>query len=279
MLGSDLISIMLMMAFLYLLLSMICSVLSEMVAGAFAWRAGTTYKGFRDIFNDPKGTNLINPLYKHPLVGGMRRPKWWDSIARLGASGAGKPNEIPRVNFLHALRDTVESHPPLDANTKEVVDAVLNEKPEKVRDWWEGVEYTMHNRYKTKMQWLIAIMAILVTVASNFDTVMVFNALWTDSALRAGVANAQANAIAKADNISAAIDEARKELEKLHLVGWTMEAHDRRSIPDGAGAWALKIMGFLITTIVVARTTPYAFDFFHYAVQILGRRAGAPQVD
>jgi hypothetical protein len=279
MFGSDMISIIIMMIFLYLLLSMICSVLSEMVAGALAWRASTTYKGFRDFFNDRKGAALIDPLYKHPLIDGLRRPKWWDSVARLGATGAGKPNEIPMVNFVHALRDTVQSHPPLDSDTKEVVDTVLKEDKETVRDWWEGAEATMHNRYKAKMQWLVAIIALLATVVSNFDSIMVFNALWTEAPLKAGVQAAMAAAVkAGESDIAGAIDNARRELENVPLLSWSTKPGDRRSVPEGLVDWASKILGLLITTIVVARTTPFAFDFFRYGVQILGRRAGAPQL-
>jgi hypothetical protein len=288
MVGSDLISIIIMMVFLYLMLSMICSVLTEMVSGIFAWRAGTTYKGLTDFFLDPKGRNLINMVYQHPLVAGLKRPGWWDAVARLGSKGAGRPNEIPLVNFLHALKDTVESHPPLDPKTREVVDAVLNEKnEEKVRQWWEGAEFTMHNRYRGSITWLIVLMAVVVTAVSNFDSIMVFNTLRSDKTVQAGVTAIMAEVGKKVDlnapdGMQKALQVLAERAHDVELFGWKPNPKnplDPRAFPTDYVGWAMKIIGLLITTIVVARTAPFAFDLFNYLLKSLGKRAGVPQLD
>src|SRR5262249_46360305 len=153
------------MVFFYLMLGLICSVFAEAIAGMLAWRAGTTYKGLKDFFFDHGGEALIDKIYQHPLVAGLSRPKGWDAVAKLGAKGAGKPNEVPLVNFLQALRDTVEHLPPSDPKTKEVVDTLLNSDKEKTEELWEGNEKALTDRYRTKMTWLIAALALFATVA------------------------------------------------------------------------------------------------------------------
>jgi hypothetical protein len=272
---SSIFSIITGMVFFYLMLGLICSVFGEAIAGMLAWRAGNTYKGLKDFFFDPEGDTLINKVYQHPLIEGLRRPRWWDSVARLGSKGAGKPNEIPMVNFVHALRDTVEHLPPTDPKTKEVVDAVLNSDKEETGELWEGAEKVLYDRYRTKMQWLIVGLAVAITAVANADTLMLFNALRTDKTVQAGVASAMSKL--DPNDIPASVEKLNEDLRVLDLFGWSTNPKDRRAVPSSTADWFSKIIGLLITTVVVARTAPYAFDFFRYAVQFMGNKAKLTQ--
>jgi hypothetical protein len=266
------------MVFFYLMLGLICSVFGEAIAGMLAWRAGNTYKGFKDMFFDPEGDRLIDKVYQHPLIEGLRRPTWWDSVAKMGSKGAGKPNEIPMVNFVHALRDTVEHGPELEPKTSKVVQAVLDSDKEQAEELWQSAEGQLTDRYRAKMQWLIVGLAIAVTAVCNGDTLLWFNSLWTNAALRDSVSRIT-TAVAQqgVDNLPAAIDVAKDKLHDLGIFGWSTDPKDLRVIPDSLGGWLSKVVGLLITTVVVARTAPYAFDFFRYAVQFMGRKANMPQ--
>ncbi len=263
------------MVFFYLMLGLICSVFSGAVAGMLAWRSGTTYKGLKDFFFDPDGDTLINKVYQHPLIEGLSRPKWWDSLAKMGAQGAGKPNEIPMVNFLKALRDTVQHGPPLNEKTSKVVDAVLNSDKEQTEKLWEGAEDNLTDRYRTKMQWLIVALALVITAVANADTLMLFNALRSDKAVQAGVASAMSKV--DPNDIPASVEKLNEDLRVLDVFGWSTNPKDRRALPDSVAAWFVKVVGLLITTVVVARTAPYAFDFFRYAVQFMGNKAKLTQ--
>jgi hypothetical protein len=263
------------MVFFYLMLGLICSVFSGAVAGMLAWRSGTTYKGLKDFFFDPEGDTLINKVYQHPLIEGLSRPKWWDSLAKMGAQGAGKPNEIPMVNFLKALRDTVQHGPPLNEKTSKVVDAVLNSDKEQTEKLWEGAEDNLTDRYRTKMQWLIVALALVITAVANADTLMLFNALRSDKAVQAGVASAMSKV--DPNDIPASVEKLNEDLRVLDVFGWSTNPKDRRALPDSVAAWFVKVVGLLITTVVVARTAPYAFDFFRYAVQFMGNKAKLTQ--
>jgi hypothetical protein len=265
------------MVFFYLMFGLICSVFGEAIAGMLAWRAGNTYKGLKDFFFDPDGDVLINKVYQHPLIEGLRRPTWWDSVAKLGSKGAGKPNEVPLVNFIHALRDTVNHLPPSNPKTKEVVDAVLSGDQKELEKLWEGAEQNLTDRFRAKMQWLIVALALVVTAASNGDTLLWFNSLWTNAALRESVSRITVAVAREGEDLPKAIDVAKDKLHDLGIFGWSTDPKDPRAIPQTPGDWVLKIVGLLITTVVVARTSPYAFDFFRYAVQYMGNKAKLTQ--
>jgi hypothetical protein len=263
------------MVFFYLMLGLICSVFGEAIAGMLAWRAGTMYKGLKDIFFDPEGDALINKVYQHPLIEGLRRPKWWDSVAKLGSKGAGKPNKISLTQFVCALRDTVDHLPPSDPKTKKVVDAILSGDEQQTEKLWKATEEQLTDRYQAKMLWLIVGLSIVITSIANADSLMLFNALRTDKAIQTGVASAIAKM--NADDIPASVEKMNEDLRVLELFGWSANPKDRRALPNSVADWFSKIIGLLITTIVVARTAPYAFDFFRYAVKLVEYKAKLSQ--
>ena len=56
--------------FTYLLLSLVCTSLNELLAGWRRWRAHTLKTGIDNLI----GSKLSNHLYKHPLVKGLSLP-------------------------------------------------------------------------------------------------------------------------------------------------------------------------------------------------------------
>lgn len=275
MFDSSIIGIIVGMVFFYLMLGLVCSVFGEAIAAALAWRAGNMYKGLKDIFFDPHGDVLVDKLYEHPLIQSARRPRWWDGVAKLGSKGAGKPNEISLTQFKIALEDTVRDLPSSDPRTRKVVETILSDDQQKSTEVWKAIESQLTARYEAKMLWLIVFLSIAIAAAANADSLMLFNALRTDKAIQAGVASAIAKM--NADDIPASIEKMNQELRVLELFGWTKDPKDRRSIPATPVDWLTKVVGLLLTTVVVARTAPYAFDFFRYAVKLVEYKAKLSQ--
>jgi hypothetical protein len=110
---------------------------------------------------------------------------------------------------------------------------------------------------------------------ANADTLMLFNALRTDRTVQAGVASAMSKL--NPNDIPASVEKLNEDLRVLDLFGWSTRPKDRRAVPDSLADWFSKVVGLLITTVVVARTAPYAFDFFRYAVQFMGNKAKLTQ--
>ena len=63
MFGSEILEVAVGIDFLYLLLSLMCSAITEGVARAFAMRSGTLRSGIRNLLGDPHGKGLAKDFY------------------------------------------------------------------------------------------------------------------------------------------------------------------------------------------------------------------------
>jgi hypothetical protein len=95
------------LVFVYLLLSLICSAISEMIEGYLKMRASDLECALRELLNDPKGTGLVSKLYDHPLVSGLFKGQYNPLMLRKGRYPlhTGLPSYIPSRNFALALMD------------------------------------------------------------------------------------------------------------------------------------------------------------------------------
>ena len=111
MFGSTLLDIAIGLIFVYLLLSLICSALNEIIEAWLKKRATDLERGIAELLLDRQGTGLVKQLYKHPLVSGLFKgeyesslnKKWWSNII----SRTKLPSYIPARNFALALMDTI----------------------------------------------------------------------------------------------------------------------------------------------------------------------------
>ncbi len=85
------------LAFVYLILSLICSAVQELIAQVMSWRSATLQDGIRNLLRDPnlkdakdKVRDLAGEVYAHPLV---------KKLAKEGK----KPSYIPARTFAMAL--------------------------------------------------------------------------------------------------------------------------------------------------------------------------------
>lgn len=103
MFGSSILEAAIGLIFIYLLLSLICSVINETIATALNQRGKNLFEGIKNILNDPKFTGLAQQIYTHGLVDGISQE----------ASNPGKPNRLPSYmasrTFALALLDVLAS--------------------------------------------------------------------------------------------------------------------------------------------------------------------------
>ena len=96
------------LVFVYLLLSLICSAVNELIEARLKMRASALERGLRELLNDPKGTGLMKQLYDHPLVSGLFQGSYDPgAIGRNNhyAKGSTLPSYIPPRSFALALMD------------------------------------------------------------------------------------------------------------------------------------------------------------------------------
>ncbi len=103
MLGLSMLNVAIGMIFIFLLLSLICTAISEIIEAFLKKRASDLERGITELLRDAKnakGDNLVKKIYEHPLVAGLYRG---DYIPK----GNKLPSYIPASNFTLALLDAV----------------------------------------------------------------------------------------------------------------------------------------------------------------------------
>jgi hypothetical protein len=120
MFSSSVIEVAIGLSFIFLLLSLICSAIVELIESVLKNRATDLERGIRELFNQDGGGQLAAKFYNHPLINGLYRGlykrKDGESIGKLDyLKSTNLPSYIPAKNFANAILDIV-LHPPATAN-------------------------------------------------------------------------------------------------------------------------------------------------------------------
>jgi hypothetical protein len=103
MFGSNALEIVIGIVFVYLLLSLLCTVINEGIANFFEMRGKNLLAGVKNLLNDPEFTSLAQHVYNHGLVGGVMQ----------GVTDFSQKNHLPSyiapTNFALALMDILGS--------------------------------------------------------------------------------------------------------------------------------------------------------------------------
>jgi hypothetical protein len=137
MFGSSILEVAIGMIFVYLLLSLMCSALNEIIESLLKNRATDLESGIRELFNQSGGGQLVAKFYQHPLISGLFQGTYkGDSNTKAGLLERLKPTSLPSYiparNFAYAVLD-IALHPPAegevvrdDAETKPYGAAAVN---------------------------------------------------------------------------------------------------------------------------------------------------------
>ena len=74
MFGSVILDVGLGVIFIYLLMSVVCSSINEVIAWVFGWRSKTLKMGIQQLLSDPAIPELAGKIYSHPLVKTLSSP-------------------------------------------------------------------------------------------------------------------------------------------------------------------------------------------------------------
>ena len=103
MFGSNALEIATGIVFVYLLLSLLCTVINEGIANFFEMRGKNLLEGIKNLLNDPGFTSLAQHVYNHGLIGGVIQ----------GVTDFSQENRLPSyiapTNFALALIDILGS--------------------------------------------------------------------------------------------------------------------------------------------------------------------------
>lgn len=205
------------LVFVYLLLSMLCTIINEMISRVLSMRSKTLRKGIGDLLADPNWTELADEVCKHPLIQncGAAHKKKKD------ADGKPKrkfPSYIPSATFAQVLIDVIDPDAKTKGDAKKAIaslkakldqkstetgkkykdteigkalntllghaETTLDEATKNIEQWFDGGMDRVSGWYKRWKQGVSLGVALVIAVALNANSFVIADALYKDAALR-----------------------------------------------------------------------------------------------
>jgi len=292
MFGSQVLEVVIGLSLIYLVLSIGCSGIKEVIAAIFSLRAKTLQDGVRRMLkNGPN--DFTARLFAHPLI-------------QATAPEGEKPSYISARMFAAALFDLV-APPRADAaqpRTIESLRAGVTQVPDaelrtlllnmidtaggdieatrlKVEHWFDDTMARVSGWYKRMAQKIIFVAGLILCFAVNADTLMIVKELWSDQALRSAMV-AQAGQKVQSTNPAElatqtdSFQQVARDIRDLSSppIGWSRAPKDIRVWPGGWGERALKVLGILLTSFAIVLGAPFWFDMLNNVVNL--RLSGEP---
>jgi hypothetical protein len=308
MFGSAFLEVIIGLTFVYILLSIVCSALNELIAQVFKMRGKVLKDGIKRLLTDDE---IRNKFYRHPLIKSLgKEPKNGDVV---------RPSYIPSHTFALALFDTIapagqkvkQGPEPKDPNNKIPVYAAIrnfselretvarlpegemrmallslieasNNNLEQVRKnveaWFDSAMERVSGWYKRQIQWIMLGLAFMVTGIMNADTITLTSSLWQEPALRQEVVAAADRYIAVTENVkeNENPNDAKKSQEVLQQKLKDLKqlklplGWSKESSPHSFTEWVAKIVGLIFTAFAVSLGAPFWFDLLNKFARLRG---------
>jgi hypothetical protein len=279
--------------FIYLLLGLICSTVNEMISGWLGTRAKFLEQGIERLL----GGALKQELYAHPLI---------RSLA--ASDGATDPSYIPAERFVTALTDILTGpgqaandvaalrtglvalgNDQLRGALTALLDPGIDAAAARARleKWFDDGMQRVTGWYKRNSQRNALILACLITVALNADTLRIAKTLWSSPTVSAVVVEEAKARVQSPQPINPPGATANAPMQALtpqeqallgQVAGWSGEQRP----PDVNvfiwlwGILKCHLLGWILTAIAVSLGAPFWFDTLNRFINI--RNAGqAPQ--
>ena len=230
MFGSQILEVAIGVIFIFILVSIMCSVVREGIEAWMKTRAAFLERGIRELLHDKAGTGLAKDFYQHPLIYSLfaadyQPPKDTKAKPYAWSSGRELPSYIPTKNFALALMDLAARGPQTDAMSSDpestrislesirrnvdnlgnpavqrvVLTALdtaqgdLNQMQANLEAWYDSGMDRVSGWYKRSSQWVIFWIGLFVAVVMNINTITITDYLSrNDVARKALVARAEA---------------------------------------------------------------------------------------
>ncbi len=266
---------------MYLVLSLICMVVNEIIATATRLRARTLRAGVTKLIDNVQMLQVFND---HGLISGTeaalkgKGPSYLSSRTFAAAILDSFDSEKPQIDYQEVLA-AIDRLP--TSNIKDALKAAtadtnsLDALRANVATWFDSAMDRVSGVYKRQLQLLSFLVGLAIAIALNADTFTVAKALWTDGSLRAEVADTSYQMVGGTDTEPAALGKLRQDLATLRTdirplpIGWQSSP----GRPDNGwtcspAGWIGKILGWLFTAFAIMLGAPFWFDLLSKFVKI-----------
>jgi hypothetical protein len=228
----------------------------------------------KDLLNDADFNKLAKTLYDHALIS----PREMPNVA--AGNLALKPAYIDPKQFADAMMQSLDmiegtpdelkakiaASPLLDAQIRTFLNGVVDRTDGAVvhmRDelsaWFDNAMDRVSGTYKRKTQLYLFVIALLMALGLNVDTVQIGAALWHQPMVTKTI---QPEPSEKFDAMLA-------DLERMDLpVGWTQAK--LTAVTSGPGGAIYAVVGWLITAFATLFGAPFWFDTLQQFVRLKG---------
>ena len=296
------------LAFMYFVLSIVCSSVQEVIASVFKLRAQTLETGVRALlgskdaadkfFADWRIKSLGTPKWRDEhKIENKQKPSYiapgtaalviLDTVAPPAARAAAKPGKQPPSKDLIAEIAGKLDHVH-DPDAKAWLASILvaargdvDAARTKVEEGFNDVMGRAAGWYKRKVQIILFVVALAVAVTLNADTIHVADRLARDEAVRAKVLAQAAQAGATTTNEAPTAADVEKAIESARAtalpLGWSGENDADASITGVLQKGA----GLMLTAFALMLGAPFWFDLLGKFARLRssGNRIGTPKDD
>jgi hypothetical protein len=266
MFGSTVLEVAIGLAFCYGTLALVVSTLQEALAAAFSLRAGMLQEGVKRMLADPRFDALARMLYEHPLVNPQGAGRGGPGLAPPG------PSYIEPHHFAIALVDAIR-HGEMsvgaaiaavdDPQLRRTLQALhaqsggdLQRFQDGIAGWFDSAMERLSGVYKRRQLLVSWLLALLLAILFNIDSIHLFRTLWQHPALAAQIGAAPG-----------ALDAAA-----LHQL-WTLPIGWSGFPPVLDAGFVLQAGGWLVTASTTLFGAPFWFDLLQRAINL--RSTGA----
>ncbi len=285
----------------YLVCSLVSSQVQELIATVLEWRAEHLKHGIAHLFDESSPEDpLVSKFYNNPLIKGLNHksrnkssskgPSYISastfSTAFIDIIKTGK--EIPKT--LDDLINDIENNPELPHNLKQSLLSLsrkaksqaedaskeLNQMNAEVENWFNSSMERLSGVYKRNSKPVALMIALVITIVGNVDTIYLMDSLSQDKALQATidqVANQVVSSnsclqisqdeINKADCLSVIKSDVNQTFASLSSLpfGWDLSHPWQKQLnPFNVSNVIKMIVGWFITVIAISLGAQFWFD-------------------
>jgi hypothetical protein len=264
------------MATLYLVLSLLCTSIQEFVAQFFQLRSKNLKKGLDELI----GSSVAKEIMGHGLMAGL-------------APKGRFPSRIPADRFVATIFEKYAAAEQASGDVRKGLEAIPDQTlrqaslalyddasgnvsafKTKLGNWFDESMVALGGRYRANVQVYLVIIATIVTVSLNFDSLKVAQTIWTQGEVRQALVEMGMGLGQPDVEIPKFDQEMLDSISTLAPIGWDLpddwkvnfEAY--KSI--GIDELGQTFVGWLISIAALSFGAPFWFDILKSIVKIRG---------